>query len=224
MRGPCPGRCQLVAPWLRRRLGADPGRQGSRHRAIPAGQRRALGRLVRSDAAPVRAAAETVRGECVIGARGLEGSAVYALSPVLRDGAALSVDLCPDLDAPALATRLARLRSNDSVTTRLRKLGLSPAAVALVMECARDRPFDTLKKLVVPHQGVRPMDEAISVAGGIRADALDAGLQLRALPGVFAAGEMLDWEAPTGGYLLTACLATGRWAGRAAAGSDPAGQ
>ena len=74
-----------------------------------------------------------------------------------------------------------------------------------------------LKALPVPHAGPRPLDEAISVAGGIRAGALTDGLELRALPGIFACGEMLDWEAPTGGYLLTACLATGRWAGRAAA-------
>ena len=69
----------------------------------------------------------------------------------------------------------------------------------------------------MPHGGPRPLDEAISVAGGIRAGALTQGLELRALPGIFACGEMLDWKAPTGGYLLTACLATGRWAGRAAA-------
>ncbi len=81
----------------------------------------------------------------------------------------------------------------------------------------------TIKALPVPLGGPRPLDEAISVAGGIRAGGLTPGLELRALPRVFAAGEMLDWEAPTGGYLLTGCLATGRWAGRAAAGLDPAG-
>jgi predicted flavoprotein YhiN len=74
-----------------------------------------------------------------------------------------------------------------------------------------------LKALPVPHAGLRPMDEAISTAGGVPFAALDAGLMLRAAPGVFCAGEMLDWEAPTGGYLLTGCLATGLWAGRAAA-------
>jgi predicted flavoprotein YhiN len=77
-----------------------------------------------------------------------------------------------------------------------------------------------LKALPVRHSGPRPLDEAISVAGGITAASLTPGLELRALPGVFACGEMLDWEAPTGGYLLTGCLATGRWAGRAAAGLD----
>jgi predicted flavoprotein YhiN len=92
----------------------------------------------------------------------------------------------------------------------------------LVQEFARPLPEGkalaaVLKALPVPHAGPRPLDEAISVAGGILAGALTDGLELRALSGVFACGEMLDWEAPTGGYLLTACLATGRWAGRAAA-------
>jgi hypothetical protein len=77
---------------------------------------------------------------------------------------------------------------------------------------------DLVKRLPVRHQGMRPMDEAISTAGGVQWDAVDDGLMLKAVPGAFVAGEMLDWEAPTGGYLLTACLATGRWAGRAAAG------
>jgi len=91
-----------------------------------------------------------------------------------------------------------------------------------VLECARPVPpvdelASLIKALPVPVRALAPMDEAISTAGGLRFDALDAGLMLRDRPGVFAAGEMLDWEAPTGGYLLTACLATGRWAGRAAA-------
>jgi len=89
-----------------------------------------------------------------------------------------------------------------------------------LMEFARPLPGDLaplLKALPVTHQGPRPMDEAISTAGGLRFEALDAGLMLRDRPGTFAAGEMLDWEAPTGGYLLTACLATGLWAGRHAA-------
>ena len=89
------------------------------------------------------------------------------------------------------------------------------------MEFARPLPDDLaplLKVLPVPHRGPRPLDEAISTAGGLGFDALDAGLMVRDRPGCFAAGEMLDWEAPTGGYLLTACLATGHWAGRHAAG------
>ncbi|WP_201722473.1 NAD(P)/FAD-dependent oxidoreductase, partial [Sulfitobacter sp. HI0129] len=74
-----------------------------------------------------------------------------------------------------------------------------------------------LKRLPIAHDGLRPLDEAISTAGGVSFDAVDQGLMLRAVPGVFVAGEILDWEAPTGGYLLTACLATGRWAGAHAA-------
>jgi hypothetical protein len=108
-----------------------------------------------------------------------------------------------------------------SAKNRLRKgARLDAAKLALVMEVARPLPADlapVVKNLPVPLSGPRPMDEAISTAGGIPQDALDDGLMLRDAPGVFAAGEMLDWEAPTGGYILTACLATGRHAGIAAA-------
>lgn len=167
------------------------------------------------------------RGEIALSARGLEGGGLYPLTPALRDGAPLVIDLAPDLATHTLATRLTR-HGKDSLTTTLRKAGLDPAKTALLMECARPLPNDpaalahTIKALHVPHHGPRPMDEAISTAGGIRRAALDDGLQIRALPGVYAAGEMLDWDGPTGGYLLTACLATGRWAGRAAAGLNPA--
>ncbi|SIS55621.1 hypothetical protein SAMN05421759_101397 [Roseivivax lentus] len=171
------------------------------------------------------------RGEAVISKTGLEGGGLYPLSPALREGAALRIDLMPDLDVATLARRLARMRGKDSQSNRLRKaLKLPPAAQALLMECARPLPdapealARLVKALTIPHDGLRPMDEAISTAGGIRQGALDAGLMLRAHPGVFAAGEMLDWEAPTGGYLLTACLATGLWAGRHAAGWAPPDQ
>jgi predicted flavoprotein YhiN len=130
------------------------------------------------------------------------------------------LDLLPDLTEAAVAARLARARRGDTVAQRLRKLGLSPVVCALVQEWARPLPDDLaplLKSLPVPLAGPRPMDEAISSAGGIAHAGLTEGLELRALPRVFACGEMLDWEAPTGGYLLTACLATGLWAGRAAA-------
>jgi hypothetical protein len=171
---------------------------------------------------------ERVRAEFVISARGLEGGGIYTVSRAIRDGADLTVDLMPDLDAAALAARLARARPDESLSNRLRKAGLSPAAAALAQEFGRPLPRGAalagrLKALPVRHQGPRPLDEAISAAGGVRAEGLDAGLGLRALPGVFACGEMLDWEAPTGGYLLTGCMATGRWAGRAAAGLDPSG-
>ena len=162
---------------------------------------------------------QTSRGEAVISTRGLEGGGIYALSRPLRAGSALSIDLLPDW-----GTRAAPPRGKLSFTNWLRKgFRLDPAKLALVQELARPLPSDPaqmlalLRALTVPHLGPRPLDEAISTAGGITRDAVTDGLELRALPGVFVAGEMLDWDAPTGGYLLTACLATGRWAGRAAA-------
>lgn len=162
------------------------------------------------------------RGEFVISTRGLEGGGIYAVSRDLRMGVTLTLDLLPDLGPEVIEARLSRARRGDTVTARLRKLGLSPVAVALVQEWGRPLPEGAalarlVKALPVPLGPPRPMDEAISVAGGITRKSLTDGLELLALPGVFACGEMLDWEAPTGGYLLTACLATGRWAGRAAA-------
>ena len=162
------------------------------------------------------------RGEAVIARHGLEGGGLYPLTPALRDGAALHVDIKPDLDAAEVARRLARPCGKRSWTDHLRRsLGLAPPALALYNEFARALPdrLDpaTIKRLAIPHAGPRPIDEAISTAGGLRLASLDGDLMLRDRPGTFAAGEMLDWEAPTGGYLLTACLATGRWAGEAAA-------
>lgn len=161
------------------------------------------------------------RGECVISARGLEGAGVYALSRTLRDGAALTVDLMPDIPLDRLRDRLARRRRGDSLSSHLRRsVKMDPAKRALLMEFGRPLPDDLpllLKALPIRYCGTLPLDQAISTAGGLRFDALDDRLMLRDRPGVFAAGEMLDWEAPTGGYLLTASLATGRWAGRAAA-------
>jgi len=160
------------------------------------------------------------RGEFVVSERGLEGGGIYAVSRALRDGASLQLDLMPDLSVETLTARLARMRPGESLSNRLRKLGLSPVASALAMEFARRAdPATAIKSLPVPLTGPRPIDEAISVAGGITRDSLTDGLELRALPRVFACGEMLDWEAPTGGYLLTACWATGRWAGMHAARS-----
>lgn len=158
------------------------------------------------------------RGEFVISERGLEGGGIYAVSAAVRDGAPLTLDLAPDLTLERLRQRLARPRGKTSLPNHLRKtLGLDPARQALLMEFGRPLPDDLaplVKALPVAHDGPRPLDEAISTAGGLRFDALDDRLMLRDRPGTFAAGEMLDWEAPTGGYLLTACLATGRWAGR----------
>ena len=165
-----------------------------------------------------------VRGEAVISARGLEGGGLYPLTPELRSGAPLFLDLAPDLELGEVARRLARPRGKASLSNHLRRaLRLDPVRQALLMEFARPLPSAPgalsalVKALPVAHAGLASLDEAISTAGGVRWEGLDAGLGLRALPGVWCAGEMLDWEAPTGGYLLTACLATGRWAGRAAA-------
>lgn len=172
---------------------------------------------------PVKGAALRVgdrreRGEFVISARGIEGGGVYAVSAALRDGAGLVVDFLPDVAGAQVAARLARMKPGETRANRLRKLGLSAVAAALVMEFGREMPIEAaVKGLPVPLAGPRPIAEAISSAGGITRNALTEGLELKALPGVFACGEMLDWEAPTGGYLLTGCWATGRWAGRAAA-------
>jgi uncharacterized flavoprotein (TIGR03862 family) len=157
------------------------------------------------------------RGEFVVSARGLEGGGIYSMYKPLRAGSALALDLMPDLSPADIALRLSRMRPDESVVNRLRKLGLGKVQIALVMEFSRGSPFDNLKYLPIPLQGPRPLDEAISVAGGVTWASVTPDLELRALPGVFVCGEMLDWEAPTGGYLLTACWATGRWAGRAAA-------
>jgi len=174
---------------------------------------------------PVRltAGGRSLLAEFVVSAGGVEGGGIYALGPALRDGLPLVLDLLPGQDRAALADRLARRRKGDSLASHLRKVGLSPVKVALLRECAAEAlatPEATAraaKALPLPLRGPRPLDEAISVAGGVAWSGLDAGLMLAARPGVFAAGEMLDWDAPTGGYLLTACLATGRHAGRAAA-------
>ena len=169
----------------------------------------------------------TVRGEAVITRDGLEGGAVYALSAplreaILRDGAALlKISLKPDLDRSALTARLERPRGKQSFSNFLRKtLGLSTVAIALLNEPALSTAAklpslsaaalaDLINDLPVQLVGVRPVERAISTAGGIRFAELDDHLMLRRRPGVFVAGEMLDWEAPTGGYLLQACFATG---------------
>jgi len=164
----------------------------------------------------------TVRGEAMATRYGLEGGAIYALSAPLREAverdgtAALTVDLRPDLTVEALAGRLAKPRGKDSATNWLRKVaGLSPVAVGLLREIPGELPSgaDKLAKRIkavrLTLTGVQGLERAISSAGGVRLDQLDQGLMLTALPGVFAAGEMLDWEAPTGGYLLQASMASG---------------
>lgn len=164
------------------------------------------------------------RGEAVISERGLEGGGLYTVSAAVREGADLHLDLLPDLAESEVAKRLARPRGKASLTNHLRRsLNLGAARSALLQEFGRPLPQDPgglaalVKALPVTHAGLRPMDEAISTAGGVTWQELNADLMLEKYPGRFCAGEMLDWEAPTGGYLLTACLATGRWAGQGAA-------
>jgi len=164
----------------------------------------------------------TVRGEAMVTRYGLEGGAVYTLSAGLRDAigrdgaATLVVDLRPDLSIDALAARLAKPRGKDSVTNWLRKAaGLSPVAVGLLREIPGEMPMgaDKLARrikaggLTLP--GLQGPDRATSPPGRLSLGPVDGGLMLKALPGIFVAGEMLDWEAPTGGYLLQASLASG---------------
>ena len=161
----------------------------------------------------------TSRGEFTVSSRGLEGGGIYSVSRGVREGAPLVLDLFPDLTEDEIATRLRRTRGKASLSNHLRKvLKLDGVRLALVQEWVRPMPAvdvlaKSLKSLNVPVSGLRPMDEAISTAGGVRRDQVNDGLMLLDRPGVFVAGEMLGWEAPTGGYLLTACFATGRWAG-----------
>ena len=158
------------------------------------------------------------RGEFIISSKGIEGGGVYAVSRDLRQGAALQLDLMPDVSVDEVAQRLSAMRSSETLVNRLRKLGLSAPALALVMEFGRAlSPLQAVKALPIPLGPPRPMDAAISVAGGVSFASVTPDLELRALPKTFVCGEMLDWEAPTGGYLLTGCWASGRWAGRAAA-------
>ncbi|MFO1143974.1 MAG: TIGR03862 family flavoprotein [Amaricoccus sp.] len=166
----------------------------------------------------------SLAAEFVISAHGVEGGGIYALAHLLREGTPLVLDLAPDRSEAHLAHRLARPRGGASLANHLRKAtGLAPVKLALLREFAPtaladpDATARAIKSLALPLARPRPLDEAISTAGGVTRAAVDAGLMLRARAGVFCAGEMLDWDAPTGGYLLTACLATGRHAGRAAA-------
>ncbi len=174
---------------------------------------------------PVKGIALTIngksrRGEFVISQRGVEGSGIYAVSKAMREGADLTLDLMPDWPVERIVERLSKPRGKATVTNHLRKvLKLDAVKLALLQEFARPLPTGrelalVIKSLPLKHSGPRPMDEAISTAGGVRFSGLTEGLELKAARGVFCAGEMLDWEAPTGGYLLTGCLATGRWAGK----------
>jgi predicted flavoprotein YhiN len=168
-----------------------------------------------------------VRGEAIVTANGIEGGAIYAISAPLRDAvlknseATLHVALRLDSDMSEFERKLAKPRGKQSISTWLRKaLNLSPVAIGLLQEAsiasgeilaalqARELA-ERVNHLPIRITGVAPIERAISSAGGIPFAELDDDFMLRQIPGVFAAGEMLDWEAPTGGYLLQACFATG---------------
>jgi hypothetical protein len=175
--------------------------------------------------------ARSRQGECVVSSAGIEGSLVYALSADLRDAierdgdALLELDLLPGREEAVVCNALARPRTRRSLAETLRRqAGCAPVHAGLLVEAlGHPLPTDaallaaTLKRLPLRVLAPRPVAEAISTAGGVRLESLDERLMLRSRPGTFVAGEMLDWEAPTGGYLLTACFASGLRAGRAAA-------
>jgi uncharacterized flavoprotein (TIGR03862 family) len=170
------------------------------------------------------------RGEFIVSESGIEGSGVYAHSAALRDrieaeGAAiLTIDLAPDWSIARLVEALGKPRGSRSLAEHLRRgCGITGVKAGLLRECLNpgemadlQRLAQGIKALPLKLTATRPIEEAISSAGGITWDSLSDDLMIRALPGVFAAGEMLDWEVTTGGYLLTACFATGRTAGAGA--------
>lgn len=186
---------------------------------------------------PVKAVAATLtdaqgvthrrQGEFVIADYGVEGSLIYALSAPLRDTIAaqgsvtLQLDLAPDKDLARVIAEVSHPRGSRSLSSHLQgRLGIKGVKAGLLREALSaeemhdaQRLAATIKALPLRLTATRPLDEAISSAGGVPFEALDERLMLKALPGVFCAGEMLDWEAPTGGYLLTACFASGRAAG-----------
>jgi len=164
------------------------------------------------------------QGQFVVTATGIEGSLVYALSSVLRDQiaargtATIWLDLAPDHDAARVLAEVARPRGARSMSSHLQsRLGIKGVKAGLLRECLAQADYmdeallaGAIKALPLVLRRPRPIDEAISSAGGVRFEAMDDNGMLRALPGVSVAGEMVDWEAPTGGYLLTACFASGR--------------
>ena len=171
-----------------------------------------------------------LQGECIITESGIEGGVIYALSALLRDAidasgtfgsATLYLDLAPGRDLQRLTRDLSESRGKRSLSNQLQnKAGIAGVKAGLLREGANAAELADpaqlaarIKACPLKLTAARPLDEAISSAGGVPFDALDENLMLRAIPGVFCAGEMLDWEAPTGGYLLTACFASGRVAG-----------
>jgi len=171
-----------------------------------------------------------VRGEAIITSYGIEGGGIYTLSANLRSRtpATIHIDLRPALNAVEIEAKLARTKTSDSIGSRLRKaLNLSPLAIALLHESGPP-PRDPaalaahIKAVPIRIESPRGLNRAISSAGGVTWESVDESLQLKALPGVYVAGEMLDWEAPTGGYLLQASFATGVYAARAMLRKAPA--
>jgi len=172
----------------------------------------------------VSTAGISVRGELMITRYGLEGAPIYRLGPELREQSSpsISIDFKPDLSRAEVLAKLANVRRN-FVREAGRRLHLDQGTTALLKHLEGRGPWksteqiaDELKACRIPLTRPRPIAESISTAGGIHWDELDKNLMLRKLPGVFVAGEMIDWDAPTGGYLLQACLAMGTFAGRAA--------
>ncbi|MEI6270482.1 MAG: TIGR03862 family flavoprotein [Methylococcaceae bacterium] len=173
------------------------------------------------------------QGELIITENGVEGGLIYSLSALLREEiitkgfAVIHLDLLPDKKLPLIIDKMSQIQSKDSMANKLRKrIGIEGVKAGLLREMVSASDFDNvsrlcsvIKALPVKLIAARPLDEAISSAGGVAFEALDEHLMIRSMPGVFCAGEMLDWEAPTGGYLLTACFATGRAAGLGALSS-----
>jgi uncharacterized flavoprotein (TIGR03862 family) len=164
------------------------------------------------------------RGEAMVTREGLEGGAIYAALPALRSAPSLTLDLRPDMARDAIAAKLEAPRGKDTMSTFLRKrLSLAPVAIGLLREAASvalpsspDALAALTKGVTLKIAGIRPLEKAISSAGGVRFAALDERFMAKSHPGLFIAGEMLDWEAPTGGYLLQASFATGVAAARGA--------
>lgn len=220
-----------VAPLQPSNCGFDVGRAGR----APGWSAHLRERFAGAPVKPVVLSAETSdgrrfhrQGEFVVTATGVEGSLVYAASALLRDEIAVhgeanfTLDLLPDRNPDWVAAEVARPRGPRSLSTHLKsRLGIDGVKAALLHELLDKKQLHdaqrlaaALKALPLRLVATRPVDEAISTAGGVHLEALDQRLMIKALPGVFCAGEMLDWEAPTGGYLLNACFATGRAAGQ----------
>ncbi|WP_418321180.1 TIGR03862 family flavoprotein [Piscinibacter sakaiensis] len=227
-----------VAPLRPANCGFDVGRQAGDGNAVVVGwselfRQRAAGQPIKTVAMRCAAVGDREpwqRGEFVFTETGIEGSLVYALSAPLRDaierhgGAVVELDLLPDHDAQRVRAEVARPRGSRSLSSHLKsRLKLDALKTLLLHELLPKETFNdpaalaaAIKALPLRLLATRPIAEAISTAGGVRLEAVDRQLMLHRLPGVFCAGEMLDWEAPTGGYLLTAAIASGRRAGQGA--------